>query len=56
LVLESGCRKTELTFEGAVEGRLRLITNFSSDLHNATARGLEHLRAELKPQAIIADD
>ena len=41
----------KLTFEGAVKGRLRLIADFSSDLRNATARGLEHLRAELKPPA-----
>jgi hypothetical protein len=51
LLAESGWRKTKLTFEGAVKGRLRLIANSISDLRNATARGLEHLCYELKPPA-----
>ena len=33
---ESGRRKGELTFEGAVKGRFRLIANLRSDLRNAT--------------------
>jgi hypothetical protein len=48
---ESRRRKTKLTFESAVKRRLRLIANFTSDLRNSAARGLQHLRAELKPPA-----
>ena len=42
---------TKLTFEGAVERRLGFVTDLSCDLRNATARGVEHLRSELKAPA-----
>src|SRR4026209_1888937 len=51
LAPEAGRREAELTFEGAVKGRLRLIAHLRSDLRNATAAGLENLRTELKPPA-----
>src|SRR6185295_10442620 len=51
LAAESGGRKGERTFEGAVKGRFRLIANLRSDLRNTIASGFEHLRAELKPPA-----
>ena len=44
-------RKTELTFKGAVKGRLGLVADLCGDMRDAAVRRREHLGAEPKPPA-----